>query len=214
MPNLLHLDSSADLTTSRSRAITEAFADAWREFGADHTVARRDLHRDQLPHLSDSALHWPPRLRLPGDAPDPAHEALQQALIAELVAADVVLIGAPLYNYSLPSTLKAWVDNVHLPGVTAPFDGDDQQPMLGRPAVVVTSRGGVYDEGTPTAGRDHATPVLDIVLGSTLGMRVETIATNLTLSDRLPMPEAARERATRELREAKEAAVASARRLG
>jgi len=214
MPNLLHLDSSADLTTSRSRAITAAFADAWRDLGADHTVTRRDLHVDPLPHLSDSALHWPPRLRQPGDAPDPAHEALQQALIAELVAADVVLIGAPLYNYSLPSTLKAWVDNIHLPGVTAPFDGDDQQPMLGRPAVVVTSRGGVYDEGTPTAGWDHATPVLDIVLGSTLGMRVETIATNLTLSDRLPMPEAARERAARELREAKEAAVASARRLG
>jgi FMN-dependent NADH-azoreductase len=79
---------------------------------------------------------------------------------------------------------------------------------------VVTSRGGAYDDGTPTAGWDHATPVLEIVLGATLGMRVETIATNLTLSDRLPMLEAARERATRELREAKEAAVASARRLG
>ena len=61
-----------------------AFADAWRDLGADHTVTRRDLHVDPLPHLSDSSLHWPPRLRQPGDAPDPVHEALQQALIAEL----------------------------------------------------------------------------------------------------------------------------------
>ncbi|KQO81708.1 MULTISPECIES: FMN-dependent NADH-azoreductase [unclassified Frigoribacterium] len=214
MPELLHIDSSADLATSRSRAITGAFADAWRDLGDDHTITRRDLHVDQLPHLSDSALHWPPRLRQPGDAPDPAHEALQQTLIAELIAADVVLIGAPLYNYSVPSTLKAWIDNIHLPAVTAPFDGDDQQPLAGRPAVIVTSRGGVYDVGTDTEGWDHATPVLDIILGKTLGMSLEVIATNLTLSDRLPMPEGSRERAEREFAEATRAAVEAARRLG
>jgi FMN-dependent NADH-azoreductase len=199
MPNLLHIDSSADLATSRSRAITAAFADAWRGLGDDHTITRRDLHVDQLPHLSDSALHWPPRLRQPGDAPDPAHEALQQTLIAELIAADVVLIGAPLYNYSVPSTLKAWID---------------QQPLAGRPAVIVTSRGGVYDVGTDTEGWDHATPVLDIILGKTLGMSLEVIATNLTLSDRLPMPEGSRERAEREFAEATRAAADAARRLG
>jgi FMN-dependent NADH-azoreductase len=125
-----------------------------------------------------------------------------------------VVVGAPLYNYTVPSTLKAWLDNVHLPGVTAPFDGDDQQPMLGRPLVVVTSRGGSYDVGSPTEGWDHAVPVLEQILGATLGMVVEVIAVNLTLSGQIPMPDEARERADRELAEALAAADAAARRLG
>ena len=214
MPTLLHIDSSADVATSRSRAITGAFADAWRALGDDHTVVRRDLHVDQLPHLSDPALHWPARLRLPGAAPDLAAESLQQQLVDELVAADVVVIGAPLYNYTVPSTLKAWIDNIHLPGVTAPFDGDDQQPMLGRPLVVATSRGGSYDAGSPTEGWDHAVPVLQQIMGATLGMTVEVIATNLTLRGQIAMPDGARERAERELAEALAAAGDAARRLG
>jgi FMN-dependent NADH-azoreductase len=214
MPNLLHLDSSADLGASRSRAITAAFAAAWRSLGDDHTVTRRDLHADPLPHLADAALHWPPRLRPAGASPDPAAEALQQELIAELVASDVVLVGAPLYNYTVPSTLKAWIDNVHLPSVTAPLDGDDQQPMAGRPAVVVTSRGGAYDAGTPTAGWDHAVPVLQQVLGGALGMAVEVITTDLTLSELLAMPAEARERSEQELASALTAAGDAARRLG
>src|SRR5579863_9493594 len=117
MPHLLHLDSSADAEHSRSRAITATFAAAWREHGPDHTITYRDLARDPLPHLPDAALHWPPRLRLEGAAPPPAAEALQQDLLAELTSADVLLIGAPLYNYSLPSSLKAWIDYIHVPGV-------------------------------------------------------------------------------------------------
>ena len=86
--------------------------------------------------------------------------------------------------------------------------------MLGRTAVLATARGGVYDPGTPTEGFDHATPALDIILGATLGMTVEIIATNLTLSRHLSMPDDARERADRELAEAIETARATARRLG
>jgi FMN-dependent NADH-azoreductase len=116
MPHLLHLDSSADVERSRSRAITATFAAAWREHGAGHSVSYRDLHRDPLPHLADAALHWPPRLRPDGAAPPAAAEALQQELIEELTSADVLLVGAPLYNYSLPSSLKAWIDHIHVPG--------------------------------------------------------------------------------------------------
>jgi FMN-dependent NADH-azoreductase len=185
MPHLLHLDSSADLEHSRSRALTAAFADAWRAAGSDHVVTHRDLHRDPLPHLADASLHWPPRLR-PADARPPREaQALQQILLDELLAADVLLVGAPLYNYSLPSALKAWIDHIHVPGVTAPFD-DPSQPLAGRPAVVVTSRGGAYDEGTPTAGWDHAVPVLQIILGEALGMTVQVITASVTLADLVP----------------------------
>ncbi|SHN20432.1 FMN-dependent NADH-azoreductase [Cryptosporangium aurantiacum] len=186
MPHLLHLDSSADLAGSRSRAITAAFAKAWSDRGADHTITYRDLHTDPLPRLSSTALHWAPRLRTADETAPAADEALQQTILDELLAADVLLVGAPMYNYSLPSTLKTWIDYVHVPGITTTFDATPSQPLAGRPAVVVTSAGGSYVEGSPTAGWDHLTPVLEIVLGTALGMAVTVIATELTLAPRIP----------------------------
>jgi FMN-dependent NADH-azoreductase len=215
MPVLLHLDSSADLTTSRSRAVTTTFADAWRAQGADHTVVYRDLHRDPMPYLSDASLHFPAHLR-PADAtPDPAQELLQQQIIAELLGADVLLIGVPLYNYSMPATLKTWVDYIHVPAVTAPFDDPAiQQPLAGRPAVLVSTRGATYDQGTPSEFDDHAIPALTLILQDALGMVLETIVATRTLSERFgaPVDEVTRQHA--ELAAAHEAAAEAARRLG
>jgi len=213
MPRLLHLDSSADAESSRSRAITRTFADAWRACGPTNAVTYRDLHRDPLPHLADASLHWPARLRPATATPPPAAEALQQALVDELVAADAVVVGAPMYNYSLPSSLKAWIDHIHIPGLTAPFDGDTQ-PMAGRPVVVVTSRGGSYDPGTPTEGWDHGIPVLELIMGTALGMRVEVIGTDLTLAESVPALAGEVDRSRRELAQAHEAAADAGRRLG
>ncbi|TQS45362.1 FMN-dependent NADH-azoreductase [Cryptosporangium phraense] len=186
MPHLLHLDSSADLTGSRSRAITAAFAKSWASRGDDHTITYRDLHTEPLPRLSTPALHWAPRLRRPDETVEPQDEALQQLILDELFAADVLLVGAPMYNYSLASTLKTWIDYVHVPGTTLTFDDVPSQPMAGRRAVVVTSAGGSYVEGSPTHGWDHLTPVLQIVLGTALGMEVTVISTELTLAPRIP----------------------------
>jgi FMN-dependent NADH-azoreductase len=186
MPNLLHLDSSADLTGSRSRAITAAFEQAWTARGPEYTVTRRDLHLDPLPHLSTPALHWAPRLRVEGETAPAADEARQQVVLDELLAADVLLIGAPMYNYSLPSTLKVWIDYIHVMGVTTTFDETPSQPLAGRPAIVATSSGGSYTEGKPTAGWDHATPVLELILGTALGMSVTVLNAELTLAPRIP----------------------------
>ncbi len=217
MPRLLHLDSSIGPATgpgrSRSRELTAAFADAWRAAGPDHEVVRRDLVAEPLPHLLDPALHWAPALRPEGSAPDPAAEAVQAEVLAELLAADVLLVGAPMYNYSLPSTLKTWVDHVHVPGTTTPFPGHEAQPLAGRPAVVVTSRGGTYDEGTPTQDWDHAVPPLRIVLGDALGMDVSVITTSATLSASVPALADGAQRAADELAHAHEEAVALARQL-
>jgi FMN-dependent NADH-azoreductase len=212
MPRLLHLDSSIDPARSRSRAVTAAFADAWRDRGSEFTVVHRDLHARPVPHLTNAASHWAPRLRRPEDSPPAAESALQQELLDELLAADVLLVGAPMYNYSLPSTLKAWVDHIHVPGVTAPFDTADQ-PMAGRPAVVVTSRGAVYDAGTPTEGWDHTVPPLQLILGSSLGMTVSVLAVNLTLADSVPALADQLPRAEAELATAKAAARDLARSL-
>ena len=218
MPHLLHLDSAAALNNSRSREITATFADAWRGRGPEYSVTYRDLHRDPLPHLADAVLHWPPRLRQAGAASvDPgtlaAAEALQDELIGELLGADVLLVGAPLYNYSVPSSLKTWIDHVHVPGRTAPFVGAPEQPMEGRPAVVVSSRGASYDAGSPTDGWDHAVPMLDLILGTALGMSVEVITTSLTLAETVPALAPQLDRSRAELAAAHEAAATAARRL-
>ncbi|GAA4674843.1 FMN-dependent NADH-azoreductase [Frondihabitans cladoniiphilus] len=214
MPSLLLLDSSADLETSRSRAVTATFADTWRSLGDDHTVVHRDLHRDQLPHLSNADLHFPPALRPAGSTVAPEQEALQTELIDELIAADVVVIGVPLYNYSMPSTLKAWVDYIHVPSVTAPFGDDPTQPMAGKTAVLVSARGATYDKGTPTEFDDHALPALTLILNGALGMHVETIVDTRTLTERFggPADEVAKQHA--ELEAAHAAAAEAARRLG
>lgn len=185
MPTLLHLDSSADHSTSRSRAITAAFASAYHAAGPRNVVVHRDLHADPLPHLADASLHWAARLRPPDASPEPAAEDLQQRLITELLGADVLLIGVPLYNYSLPSSLKAWLDHIHVPGQTAP-SAISCAPLAGRPAVLVTCRGGNYDTGTVNEGRDHATPVLELILGEEMRMAVTVITTSLTLASSVP----------------------------
>jgi FMN-dependent NADH-azoreductase len=214
MPHLLHLDSSADLTNSRTRAVGESFVAAWLAADPQNTVTHRDLHRDPLPHLADAALHWPAGSRPEGSTTPPAEaEALQQTLIDEMLAADVLLVGAPLYNYSMPSTLKAWIDNIHVPGVTAPADADSQ-PMRGRPAVIVTARGGVYDEGTPTAGWDHAVPALRLILGTALGMPVTVVTTSLTLAREVAALADQLERSDEELQLAHDEARAAGTRLG
>jgi FMN-dependent NADH-azoreductase len=206
------------MTNSRSREITATFADTWRGRGPEYSVTYRDLHREPLPHLADAVLHWPPRLRPEGAASvDPGTlalaEALQDELIGELLGADVLLVGAPLYNYSVPSSLKTWIDHVHVPGRTAPFVGAPEQPMAGRPAVVVSSRGASYDAGSPTDGWDHAVPMLDLILGTALGMSVEVITTSLTLAETLPALAPQLDRSRAELAAAHEAAAAAARRL-
>lgn len=184
MPVLLRLDSSADLVRSRTRVLTRAFAEAWQARGGDHTVVTRDLHREPLPHLTQTAQHWPEPLRA-GELLDASRQSLQSEVIAELLAADVVLIGAPMYNYSMPSTLKAWIDLIHVPALTAPFD-TATQPMKGRAAVVISARGAAYDAGTTQADWDHVTPPLALVLGEGLGMNVRIITVDRTLADRVP----------------------------
>ena len=77
----------------------------------------------------DQRLHWAPSLRLADESVDPVDDRYQELLVGELLAADVVLVGAPMYNWSVPSTLKAWIDWIHVPGLTAPAAPDDPAPL-------------------------------------------------------------------------------------
>jgi len=213
VPTLLRLDSSADARNSRSRDVTGAFARAWAARGPEYTVTHHDLVRNPVPHVRDSALHWAPELRTPDEKPPPESERAQQEVLDELGRADVLVIGAPMYNYSLPSTLKAWIDQVHVLGVTTPFGELTTQPFKGRPVVIVASSGLAYDSG-PQEGMDHAVPVLRTILGDALGMDVTVIYTRYTLAGRVPALAEMASRAAAEHESALQQAADLAARLG
>ncbi len=120
MVHLLHIDSSARTTGSISRQLTAEFALHWKRTHPDGIVTYRDLAANPVPHINEAtvaAMFIPPATRLPEQI---QATTLQEELIAELAAADTVVIGAPMYNFSIPSTLKAWIDPVSYTHLTLP----------------------------------------------------------------------------------------------
>jgi FMN-dependent NADH-azoreductase len=199
MATLLHIDSSVfPGEASSSRSVTDAFRKAWQEQHPQGTVIYRDLAASPVPHITAdawSAGYAAPREHTPEQS---AAFAARVQLIEELEQADAVLIGAPMYNYSIPSTLKAWLDNVLLLGRTAGPTPSAQ----GTPAVVVASRGGSYAPGTPREGYEFVQNYLKAVLQSTLGLDLDFIVPELTMAPRnpamselVPLYETSRERA-------------------
>ncbi|MEV6616625.1 NAD(P)H-dependent oxidoreductase [Streptomyces sp. NPDC051051] len=199
MATLLHLDSSLfPASASASRAVTEAFRKAWEEQHPQGTVNYRDLSAEPVPHLdalTASAGFADPATHTPEQA---AAFAERLKLVEELEEADAVLIGAPMYNFTIPSTLKAWMDQVLLMGRTA---GPDST-LKGLPIVVVASRGGSYAPGTPREGYEYVQNYLRAVLVDMAGAEVDFIvpeltmaATNPAMADLVPLAEASREQA-------------------
>jgi FMN-dependent NADH-azoreductase len=181
MATLLHLDSSADLTGSVSRRLTARFASGWAARG--HVTLRRDLFVDQPPHLPSNVLHWAPGLRAADESVDRAHDRYQEELVGELLAADVVLVGAPMYNWSVPSTLKAWIDWIHVPGMTASAGPDDPAPLFGKPIVIASGRGLAY--GPDSGNVDHQLAALNQLFTESMQMVVYPVLAELTLAGRV-----------------------------
>ncbi len=184
MPHLLHIDSSIQGENSVSRRLTARAARVWRAAHPGGTVTYRDLGRDPLPHLDEAGGLG--RL-VPADqhtAAQAASWALTQRLIGEVRAADVVLLGMPLYNYGVPSSVKAWVDHLIAPGLS--FDPETHEGLLGgRDFVVIATRGGGYAEGTPREGWDHATAWLPHGVAMA-GLEPRFITAEFTLAETTP----------------------------
>ncbi|MFH8344846.1 FMN-dependent NADH-azoreductase [Streptomyces sp. NPDC018045] len=199
MATLLHLDSSLfPADGSASRAVTAAFRKAWEEQHPDGTVIYRDLAATPLPHLE--APGYTAAFSAP-DALTPEQRtafARRLELVEELEKADAVVIGAPMYNFTIASTLKAWLDHVIFMGRTT----GEESSLKGIPAIIVTSRGGSYAPGTPRAGFDYVQNYLGAVLGTMFGMEVDFIVPELTaaprnpaMADLIPQYEASRDKA-------------------
>jgi FMN-dependent NADH-azoreductase len=181
MAHLLHVDSSIQGERSISRALTARAAERWKAAHPGGTVTYRDLSADPLPHLdADAAL----ARFVPADQHTPAQaaaRALSATLTEEVRAADVVLLGLPLYNFGAPSTVKAWVDHLVFPGLsTDPAGGEGL--LAGTELIVLAARGGGYGAGTPREGWDHAGAWLPHGLSLT-GLQPRFIAAELTLAD-------------------------------
>ena len=155
MTNLLHLDASAR-GMSRSRALGRAFVDAWRQECPTGSYSYRDLAANPVPLIGEAwteicdyvlehEITEPDRLAEGVRTPEQqAAWAIVEPLLTELVAADVLLIGTPMYNYSVPASLKAWIDQVTFP-----------KASLDLQVVVVSARGGSYQPHTPKYPVDH-----------------------------------------------------------
>jgi FMN-dependent NADH-azoreductase len=161
MSQVLVIESSARHAGSVSRQLTAEFIQRWQAQHPQDAIQVRDLGREPLPHLDGSLLEaWMSPAEQHGEAQRAALARSEQAT-AELLAADVLVLAAPMYNFAIPSTLKAWLDHVLRAGVT--FKYTEQGPvglLQGKRAIVLTARGGRY-AGSPA---DHQEPYLRQVL--------------------------------------------------
>lgn len=180
MSYLLHIDASSLGAGSVSRQVEASFRDGWTG-----EVVHRDLAAAPIPHLTAagiSARATDPARRTPQEA---AAAAVQDELIEEFLGAGGYLFTVPLYNYSMPSVFKAWLDQIVVVGRTMETPGGP--PAAGRPALLISARGGAYGPGTPQHGMDHLVPTLETVLGPrTLGLAVTVITPELTLAPVVP----------------------------
>lgn len=149
MSTLLYINSSARNAGSVSRELSAEFVQRWQAAHPDGTVIERNLTTDPIPHLDEAllaAFFTPPAQRTPEQAET---IRLSDRLVDELLAADVIVIAAPMYNFSVPSTLKAYIDHVLRAGRT--FKYTEAGPVglvpAGKRVVVFTARGGVYSQG-------------------------------------------------------------------
>lgn len=152
---LLHVDSSILGQGSVSRALSAEVVTALRANNQGVDVTYRDLAATPIGHLTGMHLG-----ALQGATPaDPAVEkdvAAGQAALDEFLAADVVVVGAPMYNFGVSSQLKAWIDRLAIAGKTFRYTENGPVGLAGGKKVIVASaRGGLYGPGTPAAAMEH-----------------------------------------------------------
>jgi FMN-dependent NADH-azoreductase len=162
---LLRVDSSAR-RNSVSRQLTARFVETWKKENPTGEVMERDLAKTHLPLITDEwtlAAHSDPATLTP---PQRDTLAISETLIEELLAADTIVIGAPMYNFTVSAPLKAWIDQIVRIGRTVLYGpGGPDGVLKGKNVIVLTSRGGAFRPGTPTAQYDHQEPYLRHILG-------------------------------------------------
>jgi FMN-dependent NADH-azoreductase len=177
MPKLLAFDSSPMGEHSISRKLTAKFTETWLSAHSDGTVVKRDLSTIAIPPVSSLwvvAAHTPEEARTKEQ-----HQALAVSddLIADLQNADEYVFGVAMHNFSIPSTLKLWIDQIARTGKTFSYTADGPVGLLaGKKATLLIATGGVYEQGSAMASANFVEPYLRTVFGF-LGITDLTIIT-------------------------------------
>jgi FMN-dependent NADH-azoreductase len=165
MKKLLHIDSSVLGSHSVSRQLSAAIVDRLNQATPDVEVTYRDLSATPLAHLSGAHLAAAQGAISP-DAGLVREIAAGQTVLDEFLAADTVVLGAPMYNFTIPSQLKAWIDRIVVAGQTFKYDAEGPKGLAGDKRVIVAiSRGGFYGAGTPAAALEHLESYLRGIFG-------------------------------------------------
>jgi FMN-dependent NADH-azoreductase len=134
---ILHIDASINRENSASRAISRSVVDQLTIERGGNDVIYRDLAADPLPHLTLDAF-------------------ADSSVLDEFLAADAVVIGAPMYNFTLPTQLKAWIDRIVVAGKTFRYTANGPEGLAtGKRVIVALARGGFYDQGSPASALEH-----------------------------------------------------------
>lgn len=164
---LLHIDSSILAGNSVSRQLTKNIVAEWQAGHPGTQVDYLDLATDAPSHLSLESLGF----RMPPDSKEPTEgqrreNAISEALVTQFLAADVIVVGAPLYNFSVPSQLKAWIDRIAQAGRTFTYTAKGPKGLAGGKTVIVAStRGGVYSTTAGGRAMEHQESYLQTVFG-------------------------------------------------
>jgi len=163
MTNILIVTSSANGAASVSSRLAEAHAAQLAAAHPGAEIVRRDVGAEPVPHLVPATVAA--IKGIPESEAENAARALSDALVAEVAAADLIVIASPMYNFGMSSTLKAWFDHVLRAGITFRYtESGPEGLMTGKKAVVIESRAGFYSEG-PAAALDGQEPHLRTLLG-------------------------------------------------
>jgi len=162
---ILHIDSSINLESSATRAISKSIVDRLKTARGGEQVVYRDLVANPLPHLTLDAF-------------------ADTTVLDEFLGADTIVIGAPMYNFTLPSQLKAWIDRLAVAGKTFRYTANGPEGLVkGKRLIVALARGGIYREGSPAAAFEHLETYLRSVF-KLVGIEPEfVIAEGLNVSD-------------------------------
>ncbi|MGZ2410683.1 FMN-dependent NADH-azoreductase [Sphingomonas sp. F9_3S_D5_B_2] len=154
---ILHIDSSITGDQSASRAISRSIVGQLRSADSDAQVVTRDLVSEPLPHLTLDAF-------------------ADSSILDEFLSADTVVIGAPMYNFTLPTQLKAWLDRILVAGKTFRYTENGPEGLAGGKRVIVAlARGGIYGQGSPAFALEHLETYLAGVFGF-IGIKPEFVA--------------------------------------
>ena len=187
MSYLLHIEVSPLGENSISRSISQDYVSTWLATHPEGRVILRDITGNTVPHLDIEAIYarfTPEEQRSPSMA---AKLKYRHELIAEITGADEIIVSAPMWNWSIPSALKAYFDQIIMPGT---LDANTNRGLTGKKITFVVAHGGSYAKGAPKEDWDFETGYLKLVANALGATDVEIIAAEFTLAGIAPGMEA------------------------